>query len=126
LWEELASWTWPAVAFESPQRLGASLRSLAAVARAREVAVCRELTKRFEEVVRGSVEELSRRFAEAPKGEITVVIGPGPGAGSAAARDAAASAVAELVAAGTPRRVAAEVVASLTDVSRNDLYRGSL
>jgi hypothetical protein len=39
---------------------------------------------------------------------------------------AARAAVAELVAAGTPRGVAAEVVARLTDLSRNDLYRGSL
>ena len=54
LWEELAAWAWPAVAFESPQRLPASLRSLAAAAPERQVAVCRELTKRFEEVVRGS------------------------------------------------------------------------
>ena len=76
LWAELASWAWPAVAFESPQRLGASLRSLAAAAPEREVAVCRELTKRFEEVVRGPAAELAARFAEAAKGEITVVIGP--------------------------------------------------
>src|SRR6185437_3109436 len=51
LWEELAGWPWPAVAFESPRRLPASLGSLARVAPAREVAVCRELTKAFEEVV---------------------------------------------------------------------------
>ena len=53
----------------------------------------------------------------------------GPAAASESpARDAARplAAVAELVAAGTPRRVAAEVVSRLTDVSRNDLYRGSL
>ena len=53
LWEELRGWPWPAVAFESPRRLPASLRSLAAALPEREVAVCRELTKRFEEVVRG-------------------------------------------------------------------------
>jgi 16S rRNA (cytidine1402-2'-O)-methyltransferase len=126
LWAELASWTWPAVAFESPQRLGASLRSLAGAAPGREVAVCRELTKRFEEVVRAPVEELAERFAESAKGEITVVIGPAGGTRWGAGEEAAAAAMAELVAAGTPRRVAAEVVASLTDVSRNDLYRGSL
>ena len=123
LWAELAGWAWPVVAFESPQRLGAALRSLAAVAPGREVAVCRELTKRFEEVVRGSADELAERFSTPPKGEITVVLGPGEGTPRT---DAAAEAVADLVAAGTPRRVAAEVVARLTDVSRNDLYRGSL
>src|SRR3954468_20463747 len=80
LWMELRSWTWPAVAFESPQRLAASLRSLAAVQPEREVAVCRELTKRFEEVVRGPVGELATRFADGTKGELTVVFGPGAGA----------------------------------------------
>jgi 16S rRNA (cytidine1402-2'-O)-methyltransferase len=126
LWAELASWSWPAVAFESPQRLGASLRSLAAAAPDREVAVCRELTKRFEEVARGPVADVAVRFADAPKGEITVVIGPGVAAASSVGGAEAAAAVADLVAAGTPRRVAAEVVSRLTNVSRNDLYRGSL
>ena len=42
----------------------------------RRAAVCRELTKRFEEVVRGSLEELAARFVEAPRGEITLVLGP--------------------------------------------------
>lgn len=123
LWRETGAWSWPLVAFESPQRVGASLRSLAEVDPEREVAVCRELTKRFEEVARGSAAELADRFSTPPKGEITLVVGPaGVGADSGAAR----AAVAELVAAGTPRGVAAEVVARLTDTSRNDLYRGTL
>ena len=123
LWQELERWPWPVVAFESPQRLPKSLRSLAAFEAGRQVAVCRELTKRFEEVVRGTAAEVAERFGEAPKGEITLVIGPPrQQADPAAAR----AAVAELVAAGTPRRVAADVVARLTDMSRNDLYRASL
>ncbi len=123
LWLELASWPRPVVAFESAQRLPATLQSLAAFDPAREVAVCRELTKRFEEVVRGRARELAARFATAPKGEITVVIAAGEvRSDSTEAR----AAVAELVEAGTPRRVAAEVVARLTDASRNDLYRTSL
>ena len=113
----------PVVAFESPQRLPATLRTLAAAAPGREVAVCRELTKRFEEVVRGSAAELAERFAEAPKGEITLVLAPV----DAARRDNEAQrAVADLVSAGTPRRVAADIVARLTDIPRNELYRGSL
>ena len=123
LWEELGDWPWPAVAFESPKRLPVTLRSLAEAAPAREVAVCRELTKRFEEVVRGSAAELAERFAEPPKGEITIVLGPG-----AAVHDAAAAlgAVGELVGAGVPRKQAAELVARLTGVAKNELYRGSL
>ena len=120
LWVELACWRWPIVAFESPQRLAATLRTLAPE---RVVAVCRELTKKFEEVVVGRVGELTERFAQAPKGEVTLVIAPEP---APSRSDEAGAAVAELIAAGTPRRVAVDVVAALTDVSRNDLYRGSL
>jgi 16S rRNA (cytidine1402-2'-O)-methyltransferase len=123
LWRETAEWGCPVVAFESPHRLTASLRSLAAFDAGREVAVCRELTKRFEEVARGTASELAERLVEPPKGEITLVVG----AGSAESDpESARRAVADLVAAGTPRGVAAEVVARLTDTSRNDLYRGSL
>jgi 16S rRNA (cytidine1402-2'-O)-methyltransferase len=126
LWDELRDVTWPVVAFESPKRLPVSLRSLAAAAPDRAVAVCRELTERFEEIVRGTAAEVATRFAEAPKGEITVVLGPGAGALDADALGAAVQAVAELVAAGTPRKAAAEVVSRLTGVTRNELYRSSL
>ena len=69
----------PVVAFESPQRLPATLRSLARVRRRiAQAAVCRELTKHFEEVARGTAAELAERFAEPPKGEITLVVGPAP------------------------------------------------
>ena len=124
LWEELASWPFPVVAFESPRRLPASLRSLAAAFPERQVAVCRELTKKFEEVARGSAAELADRFAEAPRGEITLVIGS---AERARGEDHdARTAVSELVAAGAGRRQAADVVARLTGRSRNELYRSSL
>ena len=123
LWEELASWPHPVVAFESPRRLPATLRSLADAQPAREVAVCRELTKKFEEVVRGTAADLAARFAEAPKGEITLVLGPGiPSADVGAAIEA----VGELVSAGLPRRQAADVVSRLTGASRNQLYRRTL
>jgi 16S rRNA (cytidine1402-2'-O)-methyltransferase len=128
LWEELRAVAWPVVAFESPRRLPASLTSLAAALPGREVAVCRELTKRFEEVVRGPVESVVERFAAAPKGEITLVVGPGePDAAELRGVVAEArQAVADLVASGTPRKAAAEVVARLTGVARNDLYRSTL
>jgi 16S rRNA (cytidine1402-2'-O)-methyltransferase len=124
LGEELARWPWATVAFESPQRLPRSLEALARVVPGRPAAVCRELTKRFEEVVVGTVAELTARFAEAPKGEVTLVLGAAPVAD--ADEGAATDAVAELVAAGLPRRHAAEVVSGLTGVSRNRLYRTSL
>ena len=120
LWSQLTMTT---VAFESPRRLPATLASLAAFDASRSVAVCRELTKKFEEVVRGSAAELAAHFSEPPKGEITLVVR----AGEAEPDEAAAlRAVAELVEAGLPRKRAAEIVSSLTDVPRNLLYRGTL
>ena len=126
LWEELRGWPWPAVAFESPQRLAATLRSLAEADPGREAAVCRELTKRFEEVVRGRATELAARFAAPPKGEITLVIGPATVGSEGEREELAVAAVAELVAAGVPRRRAAEIVSALACVPPNRLYKRSL
>jgi 16S rRNA (cytidine1402-2'-O)-methyltransferase len=125
LWAEIAHSSVPTVAFESPERLPASLASLAATHPDMSVAVCRELTKRFEEVQRGTAAEIASRFAEAPRGEITLVLRGG--AAERASADAttvevARAAVGELVAAGTPRGVAAAVVSRLTGVRRNRLY----
>ena len=126
LWRELGAWPHAVVAFESPVRLPATLASLAAALPGRPAAVCRELTKQFEEIVRGTAAELAERFPEPPKGEITLVVGPAAPVEAGAAREDAVAAVAELVAAGVPRRLAADVVARLTDVPRNVLYRAGL
>jgi len=124
LWEELRGWEHAVVAFESPRRLPRALRELARVDPERRLAVCRELTKRYEEVVRGTAAELADRFREPPKGEVTLVVAAAAPAGED--DDGAAAAVGELVDAGAARRVAADVVARLTGASRNALYRGSL
>jgi 16S rRNA (cytidine1402-2'-O)-methyltransferase len=127
LWRDLAAWVHPAVAFESPRRLPAALASLAAFAPERAVAVCRELTKLHEEVACGTAAALADRYREAPKGEITLVIGPADhGAGAATDAAEAVAAVAELVAAGAQRGAAASVIARLTGVARNTLYGRSL
>jgi len=124
LWQDLARWPWAVVAFESPRRLPATLASLATTLPERPVAVCRELTKQFEEVVRGTAAEVAGRFSSAPRGEITLVLGPGKPQGPD--QREAIGAVAELVGAGLPRRQAADLVARLTGASRNALYRESL
>jgi 16S rRNA (cytidine1402-2'-O)-methyltransferase len=110
------------VCFESPRRLAATLAILAGCDPAREVAVCRELTKLHEEVVRGTAAELAARYAsEAPRGEIVLVIGPATAV--EVSLDAPAAAVRRLVDAGAKPRVAASVVAELTGASANALYR---
>ena len=125
LWDDLRGWPWPTVAFESPRRLPASLRLLADAQPDRDVAVCRELTKQFEEIVRGPAATVAARFREPPKGEITLVLGPG-GEEAARGEQEAVAAVAELVASGLARRQAADLVARLTGVRPNTLYRRSL
>ena len=76
---EAASGAGDVVAFESPNRLGASLAVLAELDPERPVAVCRELTKLHEEIVRGTAAELAARYAdEAPRGEIVLVVGGAP------------------------------------------------
>jgi 16S rRNA (cytidine1402-2'-O)-methyltransferase len=127
LWAELAAWPDPVVAFESPQRLPGALKSLAGAQPERPVAVCRELTKRFEEVARGTAAELARRFAEPTRGEITLVLGRPPAATTAgAAGEEAVAVVRELVESGVARRRATELVSRLTGIARNDLYRRTL
>jgi 16S rRNA (cytidine1402-2'-O)-methyltransferase len=110
------------VAFESPRRIGATLALLAESDPDRQVAVCRELTKLHEEVVRGTAAELAERYAgEPPKGEIVLVLGPatptetdlrGP-----------LDALRRLVEAGAKPRTAATIVAELTGTGANALYR---
>lgn len=111
------------IAFESPRRVGESLAALAAIAPDRPAAVCREMTKMHEEVARGSLAELARRFRSDVKGEIVLVIAPA--AAEEHDRDVgfAVDALRHLVQSGARPRAAASVVAALTGTRANDLYR---
>ena len=110
------------VAFESPKRVAASLGVLASVDPERPVAVCRELTKLHEEVVRGTAGELAERYAkEPPRGEVALVVGGAPSAPDEVGP--ALEALRRLVEAGAKPRPAAAVVAELTGVPANRLYR---
>ncbi|MFL5820300.1 MAG: 16S rRNA (cytidine(1402)-2'-O)-methyltransferase [Solirubrobacteraceae bacterium] len=110
------------VAFESPRRVAASLALLAEIDPERPVAVCRELTKAHEEVVRGTAGELAGRYrGSAPKGEVVLVVGAAPPRGPDPGP--ALGALRRLVEAGAKPRPAAAVVAQLTGVSANRLYR---
>jgi 16S rRNA (cytidine1402-2'-O)-methyltransferase len=117
------------VAFESPHRLRASLTALHEALGDRRVAVCRELTKAFEEVFRGTLSEALAHFSE-PRGEFTLVIEGAPAGSIAAhpelvegrAREARAE-LARLRAAGRPAKTAVAEVAALYGLRRREAYR---
>ncbi|MDQ6815881.1 MAG: 16S rRNA (cytidine(1402)-2'-O)-methyltransferase [Actinomycetota bacterium] len=110
------------VAFESPRRITASLAVLAAIDSDRPVAVCRELSKIHEEVLRGTAAQLASRLqSEPPRGEVVLVVGAATEGASEAG--AAIDALRRLIASGAKPRPAASVVAELTGLSANQLYR---
>jgi 16S rRNA (cytidine1402-2'-O)-methyltransferase len=140
--EELLTYTPETlVAFESPRRLPGTLRLIAARDPARPAAVCRELSKLHEEVRRGSAAELAAyynagpppaRSAPAPtsqpasaigplRGEVVLVLGAAPP--GEPRREQALAALRDLVDAGARARPAATVLARLTGVRANELYR---
>jgi 16S rRNA (cytidine1402-2'-O)-methyltransferase len=120
---ELATEARTMVFFEAPHRLAECLVALvSAFGESRPAAVCRELTKTYEEVRRGPLSELVTWAGDGVRGEITIVVG-----GAAAVEGSFdASALAELVAyaldAGMPRKEAIAAVAARTGASRRDVF----
>jgi len=113
------------VFFESPNRIAASLADIAAVfGDDRRVAVCRELTKLYEEVRRGGAAELATWAAEGVRGEIVVVVAGAPA--RAADPETALEQVLALVASGTRLKDAAAEVADATGLGKRDLYQAAL
>jgi 16S rRNA (cytidine1402-2'-O)-methyltransferase len=114
------------VCYEAPHRLDRlvdSLEDMAAVLGDREAVCARELTKRFEEVKRGTLSELATHFAEVePRGEFTVVV-RGAADNVEIHITEAVGEVQDLVKAGLSQRSAIAHVAKWRDVSRNTLYR---
>ena len=114
------------VAFESPRRLAASLARLAAFAPGAPAAVCRELTKVHEEVLRGSLDDLAAEIAgrEEVRGEVTLVVDLGGPETEATGREAEArEAAAALLARGLSRRDAAAALHVCLGVPRRDAVR---
>ncbi len=122
---DLASERRTMVFFEAPHRLAVSLEAMASVFGAeREAAVCRELTKTWEEVRRGGLAELAAWAADGVKGEVTVVV-----AGAAAVVSSvedALPAILERVAAGERLKDVSADVAASTGLSRKALYDAAL
>jgi 16S rRNA (cytidine1402-2'-O)-methyltransferase len=113
------------VLYESGPRLAATLAALAAGLGNREAAVTREITKRFEEAVTGTLTMLAERYADAPpKGEIVVVVAP-PGAPEAASAEDADTALSEALTRLSTGQAASEVAKKL-GLDRKALYARAL
>jgi 16S rRNA (cytidine1402-2'-O)-methyltransferase len=120
------------VAFESPRRLKAALAAIAERWPSRRVAVCRELTKLHEEVLRGTAAEVATRLSDPVRGEIVLVLEPRGVAGGPGSRVLGAEAVVEretvekalrvLRESGIGVKKAAAIVAELTGISSRAIY----
>jgi 16S rRNA (cytidine1402-2'-O)-methyltransferase len=113
------------VFFEAPHRIEASLRAMAAAfGPERPAAVCRELTKTYEEVRRGGLSELADWAAEGVRGEITVVVaGASPRATSV---EEVLPGIQDRVAAGERLKDVCADVAAQTGLSKKALYDAAL
>ncbi len=114
--------TLPVVLFEAPHRMQQSLADLAALGSERQVAVCRELTKLHEEVIRGSLRELADQQREW-LGEAVLVLGeaapqPAPGSSDQELREQARA----LVASGASVRAVADHLSAISGRARREVY----
>jgi len=122
---ELAAIRATLIFYESGPRLHAALTALAAGLGEREAAVAREISKKFEETVTGTLGELSARYAEAPpKGEIVIVVAP-PGEAPPIGEAELDSALREALASLSPSRAAAAVAERL-GLPRRQVYERAL
>ena len=114
------------VFLESAPRLAASLADMAAGLGAREAAVARELTKRFEEVRRGTLADLAAHYeaAGAPKGEIVIVVGPPAEAVPLCAHEV--DVMIENALGRTSLKDAVAEVVAMTGLKRRDIYARAL
>jgi 16S rRNA (cytidine1402-2'-O)-methyltransferase len=120
---ELAAEHRTLVFFESPRRLGATLAELAtAFGGDRRAAVCRELTKTHEEVIRGTLASLAADLADGVLGEVTLVISGAERPAGPVPADEAWAAVAEREARGQPRKEAIGTVARELGVPKREVY----
>ena len=110
------------VIYESPHRVADTLMELSRALGDRQAAVSREITKRFEQTVRGSLSELSSRFkAEPPKGECVITVS-GEFTGEESGKESMDEMLTRLLASGMSAKDAAKQTALMLDVPKNEAY----
>lgn len=122
LLQRIAHEVWPVVLFEAPHRMQETLVDLAVEGAERAAAVCRELTKLHEEVLRGSL----RQLAETPRewlGEVVIVLGEAPARPVPGSSDADLSERARgLLRGGASVRAIADHLSEISGRSRREVY----
>lgn len=115
------------VLYESPHRICELLAAIAALDASREVAVARELTKRFEEIRRDQAQAIAQAFAarESVKGELVVMISPAATACAYWSQDAITALLHELLREHSVKDAAAQA-STLTGLSKSELYQRAL
>lgn len=121
--EDIASQGRTCVAFESPRRLSRTLAEADTISELGRIAVCRELTKRYQEVRRGRASELIRQMPDPVKGEVVLVFEPAnrnaaEGGGIAQLEHA----IRELLAEGLSTKRVAELLSQLTGAPKSRVY----
>jgi 16S rRNA (cytidine1402-2'-O)-methyltransferase len=113
--------------YEAARRLGETLGEMAQVfGSERGATVVREITKTYEETIRGSLSQLAERFVgEQALGEIVIIV-EGASEKSGDASSAAAVTIEDLIAAGLSMKQASALIAKLTGASRREIYQEAL
>lgn len=117
-----------AVFYESPHRILKTLTELqAALGAERGIAIARELTKRYEEFWRGTVEDAIAHYKNTPpKGEFTLLIAPAPAIAISLSTEEIIAELKSMLAQGRSRTEASRMLAQRTDQSKRDIYQLSL
>jgi len=130
---KLAAHPYTMVFYEAPHRLRATLNELTAALGERQATVARELTKKFEEFIHGSLDSISRHFSETlPRGEFTLIVAGRPAEEVPAGEAAAVSgpdivpAVLELMQRGLNKKDAIREVASQKGLPKRQVYQAVL
>jgi len=124
--QDIAAVPWTLVLFEAPHRIAATLRDVRECLGDREVVVIRELTKKFEDVLRGTAADVLERLERTPpRGEFTVIVAGAATASKSAAGDPAAD-LRALLSSGTPAREAVRQVARAHGLPRRSVYELAL